>query len=70
VFDEGSSKFLKIIELPASPENEAHLRNGLDTVCQCLLPFGPEPTVFSSAVKKLKNQNIQDDNFACGSVWT
>jgi hypothetical protein len=28
-----------------------------------------EPFVFSSAVKKLKNWNIQDDNFACGSVW-
>jgi hypothetical protein len=26
-----------------------------------LLPFGPD---FSSAVKKLKNYNIQDDNFA------
>jgi hypothetical protein len=34
-----------------------------------LLPFGPEPSVFSSAVKKLKNWNIQDDNFACGPVW-
>jgi hypothetical protein len=31
--------------------------------------IGSEPSVFSSAVKKLKNQNIQDDNFACGSVW-
>jgi hypothetical protein len=29
-----------------------------------LLPFGSEPSVFSSAVKKLKNQTIQDDNFA------
>jgi glucose-6-phosphate 1-dehydrogenase len=29
----------------------------------------PEPSVFSSAVKKLKNQNLQDDNFACRSVW-
>jgi hypothetical protein len=28
-----------------------------------------EPSVFSSAVKKLKNWNIQDYNFACGSVW-
>jgi hypothetical protein len=28
-----------------------------------LLPFGPEPSVFSVAVEKLKNQNIQDYNF-------
>jgi hypothetical protein len=27
-----------------------------------LLPFGSELSVFSSAVKKLKNYNIQDDN--------
>jgi hypothetical protein len=26
-------------------------------------------SVFASAVKKLKNENIQDGNFACGSVW-
>jgi hypothetical protein len=33
-------------------------------------PFGPEPSVFSSAVKKLKNYNIQQDyNFACSSLW-
>jgi hypothetical protein len=35
---------------------------------QCLLPFGAEPSVFSSAVEKRKNQNIQDHNFACNSV--
>jgi hypothetical protein len=34
-----------------------------------LLPFGPEPSVFSVAVEKLANWNIQDCNFACGSVW-
>jgi hypothetical protein len=28
-----------------------------------LLPFGPEPSVFSVAVEKLKNYNIQDSNF-------
>jgi hypothetical protein len=33
-----------------------------------LLPFGSEPSVFSVAAEKLKNQNIQDYNFACGSV--
>jgi hypothetical protein len=33
------------------------------------LPFGPESFVLSSAVKKLKNYKIQDDNFACRSVW-
>jgi hypothetical protein len=30
---------------------------------------GPEPPVFSTAVEKLKSYNIQDYNFACGSVW-
>jgi hypothetical protein len=30
-----------------------------------LLPFGPEPSVFSSGIQN----NIQDDNFACGCVW-
>jgi hypothetical protein len=33
------------------------------------LPFSPEPSVFRSAVKKSKNENIQDYNFACGYVW-
>jgi hypothetical protein len=31
--------------------------------------FGPEPSVFSVAVEKLENWNIQDYDFACGSVW-
>jgi hypothetical protein len=31
--------------------------------------FGSEPSVFLFAVKKLKNWNIQDDNFDCRSVW-
>jgi hypothetical protein len=31
--------------------------------------LGSEPSVFTSAVKKVKNYNIQDDNFACRSVW-
>jgi hypothetical protein len=34
-----------------------------------LATIGVQPSVFSYAVKKLKNQNIQDDNFARGSVW-
>jgi hypothetical protein len=34
-----------------------------------LLPFDPELSVFSSAVENYKDQNIQDYNFACGSVW-
>jgi hypothetical protein len=34
-----------------------------------MLSFGPEPSVFSSAVKKIKNYDIEDDNFAGGSVW-
>jgi hypothetical protein len=25
--------------------------------------------VFSVAVEKLKNEKIQDYNFACGSIW-
>jgi hypothetical protein len=31
----------------------------------------PDPGTFCLLVccKKLKNQNIQDDNFACGSAW-
>jgi hypothetical protein len=34
-----------------------------------LLPFGPEPSVFPSVVKKYKNENIQDYNFGCDFVW-
>jgi hypothetical protein len=34
-----------------------------------LLPFSPEPSVFPSVVKKSKNDNIQDSNFACDFVW-
>jgi hypothetical protein len=34
-----------------------------------LLPFSPEPSVFPSAVKKSKNENIQVYNFACDFVW-
>jgi hypothetical protein len=34
-----------------------------------LLQFSQEPSVFSSAVEKHKDYNIQDYNFACGSVW-
>ncbi|PNF27173.1 hypothetical protein B7P43_G07841 [Cryptotermes secundus] len=33
-------------------------------------PFRPEPFVFSSGVQKHKNYNIQNYNFACGSVWS
>jgi hypothetical protein len=33
------------------------------------LDFGPEPSVFSSAVENFKNNYIQDYNFACDSVW-
>jgi hypothetical protein len=33
-----------------------------------LLPFGPENSVFPSVIKKSKNENIQDYNFACGFV--
>jgi hypothetical protein len=31
--------------------------------------FSPEPSVFPSAVKKSKNENIRDINFACDFVW-
>jgi hypothetical protein len=34
-----------------------------------MLPFGPEPSVFSSDAEKSKNWNIQEFIFACGSVW-
>jgi hypothetical protein len=34
-----------------------------------LLPFSSEPSVFPSIVKKSKNENIQDYNFACDFVW-
>jgi hypothetical protein len=34
-----------------------------------LLPFSPEPSVFSSAIEERKNWSIKDENFACGSVW-
>jgi hypothetical protein len=33
-----------------------------------LPPFSPELSVFSVAVEKLENYNIQDYNFACGFV--
>jgi hypothetical protein len=33
------------------------------------LYFGPETSVFSVAVEKLKNYNMQGYNFARGSVW-
>jgi hypothetical protein len=32
------------------------------------LPFIPEPSVFPSVVKKSKNENMQDYNFASGFV--
>jgi hypothetical protein len=31
--------------------------------------ISPEPSVFSSVVKKSKNENIQDYNCACDFVW-
>jgi hypothetical protein len=34
-----------------------------------LATYDPVPSVFSSAVEKRKNYNIQDYNFACGSAW-
>jgi hypothetical protein len=34
-----------------------------------LLPFSPEPSIFPSVVKKSKNENMQNYNFACGFVW-
>jgi hypothetical protein len=35
----------------------------------CLLLFSPEHSVFPSVVKKSKNENIQDYNFASDFVW-
>jgi hypothetical protein len=37
--------------------------------CEICVPFSPEPFVFSSAVYKRKNWNIQNYNFAFGFVW-
>jgi hypothetical protein len=34
-----------------------------------LLPFSSESSVFLSGLKRYKNQNIQNYNCACGSVW-
>jgi hypothetical protein len=34
-----------------------------------MLPFGAEPSVFSSAVQKFKKENIEDYNFAC-KTWS
>jgi hypothetical protein len=34
----------------------------------CLLPFCPEAFVFLSAVQTLKDYNIKDYNFGCGSL--
>jgi PAS domain-containing protein len=34
-----------------------------------LATIGPKPPVFLNAVEKLKNENIQDYDFSCGSVW-
>jgi hypothetical protein len=34
-----------------------------------MLPFGAEPFVLSPAAKKYEGYNIQDYNFACGSIW-
>jgi hypothetical protein len=34
-----------------------------------LLPFSTELCIFSSPFKELKNYNIQDYNFVCGSAW-
>jgi hypothetical protein len=34
-----------------------------------LLSFGPELSVFSSAVQKRKNYAVKDYNFVYGSVW-
>jgi hypothetical protein len=34
-----------------------------------MLPFDPKPSVFLSAVEKLKLWNIQNYNFTCGFVW-
>jgi hypothetical protein len=39
------------------------------TIFESVGIFGPKPYVFSVAVEKLKNYNLQDYNFVCGSVW-
>jgi hypothetical protein len=34
-----------------------------------MLPFGPEPSIFSFAVEKLENENIEDYTFSCDFIW-
>jgi hypothetical protein len=63
----GQNRDIKIAN--RSFENVSQFKYLGTTVTNCLLPFGPAPSVFSSAVEKRKNWNIQDHNFACGSVW-
>ena len=38
-------------------------------VRECLLSFGAESVVFQVAIQKLKDQDIQNYNFARGFVW-
>jgi len=38
-------------------------------VRQCLLLFGAEYFVFQFAIKKYKDYDIQNYNFACCFVW-
>jgi hypothetical protein len=38
-------------------------------VRECLLSFGAESFIFQVAIQKLKNQDIQNCNFARGFVW-
>jgi hypothetical protein len=36
---------------------------------ECMLSFGAESVVFQVAIQKLKDQDIQNYNFARGFVW-
>jgi hypothetical protein len=38
-------------------------------VRECLLSFGTESFVFQFVIKKFKDENIQNYNFACCFVW-
>jgi hypothetical protein len=40
-----------------------------DILSKCICFDGLSKRKHMHAVKKFKNQNIQDDNFACHSVW-
>jgi hypothetical protein len=62
-------EFTQFKYLGTTVTNQNLIQEEVKRRLKCLLPFSPEPSVFLSLVKKSKNENIQDYNFACGFVW-